>query len=162
MKKLILICGPAGIGKSTFSKGYIHDHPEEKVFVLAADEFRKQLYGGYDKFPPNKNMMYVYECMCDHANKLIKENDSVTILLDTTMLYDERRLYFVRNIKGVDFRSLTLLKLNDYSKCLERNRRREKAKWVPEDVILDMVASYKDPDEETKAHFNEVKEIYVD
>ena len=33
MKKLVLVCGPAAIGKSTWSKAYIGEHPEETVFT---------------------------------------------------------------------------------------------------------------------------------
>lgn len=162
MKKLILVCGPAGIGKSTWSKNYAATHPEEKVAVVAADDVRKDMYGGYDKFPPDGKMMHVYKEMVNRAHALAKENESISVILDTTMLYDERRLFFVRALKEFDFYSLTLLKLHDYNACLIRNKQRRKDKWVPENVILDMASHYCDPSMECAGKFNEVKEEYVD
>ena len=145
MKKLILVCGPAAIGKSTWSHGYERSHPDEKVVILSADEVRKELYGSYKSFPPNNNMMIVYEEM-----------------IDTTMLYDERRLYFRRHLTCFDHYTLILLKLHDYELCIKRNKMREEEKWVPEDVIRDMGKSYMDPSPDCVAHFDECKEIYVD
>ena len=58
MKKLMLVCGPAGIGKSTFCEAYRKEHPQEDVHVVAADEIRKAMYGGYDRFPPDHNMVF--------------------------------------------------------------------------------------------------------
>ncbi len=162
MKKLILVSGPAGIGKSTWSKKYKDTHPEEKVVVIAADDVRKDMYGGYDKFPPDGKMMHVYKEMVNRVHALAKKNESVSVILDTTMLYDERRLFFVDELKEFDFYSLTLLKLHDYKTCLIRNKQRRKDKWVPENVILDMAAHYYDPSPECAKKFNEVKEEYVD
>ncbi len=162
MKKLILVSGPAGIGKSTYCKKYAASHPDEKVVIIAADDTRKEMYGGYDKFPPDGNMMHVYERMIVKAANQAKENQDVTVIFDTTMLYDERRLFFVRNLPEFEHKELILLKLHDYSLCLKRNHERPKDKWVPDNIIMDMANHYEDPSENTKKHFVNVEEIYVD
>ncbi len=163
MRKLVLVCGPAGIGKSTFSKGYIESHPEENVEILAADDVRKDMYGSYQAFPPNKNMMIVYDKMIEIAHAEFEEHENLTMIFDTTMLYDERRMYFQRNLKDVvDSFEMYLLKLHDYSICLERNKKRPEEKWVPEEVIISMINGYTDPTEEVKSHFDVVKTVYVD
>lgn len=162
MKKLILVSGPAGIGKSTWSKNYASSHPEEKVIVIAADEIRKAMCGGYDKFPENNNMMLVYDEMIRVAKEAAESHKDVTILFDTTMLYDERRLYFRRQLQGFDEYELFLLKLHDYNQCLIRNKKRPMEKWVPEDVIKNMVRRYADPSPYCKLQFDHVEEIYVD
>ncbi len=162
VSKLILVCGPAAIGKSTFSNKYKQSNHEELVKVIAADEVRKDMYGGYDKFPPNHNMIYVYKEMIKRAEKCRTSFGNVTVIFDTTMLYDERRLYFVRHLNNFDYFELILLKLHDYSTCLKRNKMRPQNKWVPENIILDMISHYEDPSYECKEHFNEIKEIYVD
>lgn len=163
MKKLILVSGPAGIGKSTFCRNYQKEHPDEKVTVIAADEVRKGMFGGYDKFPEGGSMMVVYEKMIEMSSTLLKEgSSSTTIMLDTTMLYDERRTYFLRNIKGYDWSALYLLKVKDINTCLERNKMRPRDKWVPEHIVIDMHAKYMDPAEEVASMFNECKSIFVD
>ena len=73
MKKLILVCGPAAIGKSTWSNGYRNSHPDEKVVIISADDLRCELYGSYRNFPPNNNMMLVYNEMINRASKLAEE-----------------------------------------------------------------------------------------
>lgn len=162
MNTLVLVCGPAAIGKSTFCKRYAAEHPSEEFHIIAADEVRKELYGGYDKFPPNHNMMYVYTEMCRRANQAIEGKDGVTVAFDTTMLYDERRVYFARHLKSFDKKILICLKLHDYSICLIRNKSRPREKWVPETVIMDMANHYEDPSEECLRHFDEFHEYYVD
>ena len=162
MRKLIFVCGPAGIGKSTWSKNYCSSHPDEKVVIVAADEVRKDLCGGYDKFPPDGKMIHIYVEMVKRIHALTKENKDISVILDTTMLTDERRLYFRSELPEFDFYSLVLLKLHDYNTCLVRNKQRRKDKWVPESVIVDMASHYYDPKAETAAKFNEVKTEYVD
>lgn len=162
MKKLILVCGPAAIGKSTWSRQYQWEHPDEKVVILAADEIRKELYGSYRNFPPNHNMMIVYDEIIDRAKRYCEENESITVLVDTTMLYDERRIYFRRHLECFDSYHLVLLKLHDYEQCVVRNKMREEEKWVPEEVIRDMAKCYMDPSPDCIAHFDDWAEIYVD
>ena len=162
MNTIILVCGPAAIGKSTFCKRYAAEHPCKEFHIIAADDIRKELYGGYDKFPPNHNMMLVYEEMVRRANQYIEGKDDIVVALDTTMLYDERRLFFIRHLQSFDKKVLICLKLHDYSICLIRNKSRIKEKWVPENVILDMAAHYEDPSEECLRHFDEFHEYYVD
>ncbi len=162
MNTIVLVCGPAAIGKSTFCRRYAAEHPCGEFHIIAADDLRKELYGGYDKFPPNHNMMLVYEEMVNRAKKLIEGKDNVTVAFDTTMLYDERRIFFARHLQGFDKKVLICLRLHDYSICLVRNKSRIKEKWVPENVILDMAAHYEDPSEECLRHFDEFHEYYVD
>ena len=163
MKKLILVCGPAGIGKSTFCRRYRESHPDEIVAVVSADDTRCEMLGGYDKFPKGGNMMPVYDKMCAKAKALVAEHESVTVIFDTTNLTDKRRLFYMDRLGDVfDWFELIMLRLHDYSKCLERNARRIGARKVPEQVIRDMCDHYEDPTPETIARFNVYKEIYVD
>jgi tRNA uridine 5-carbamoylmethylation protein Kti12 len=148
MKKLLFISGPAGIGKSTYCRNYINEHPEEKCKIISSDEIRRGLTGSYKEFLPGK----------DNAAK----EDDVTVMLDTTMLFDERRVYFLDNISGYDYKELDLLKLHDYSICLKRNHERIQEKWVPEEVIQSMIDGYEDPSKEVSARFDQVKTIYLD
>lgn len=162
MNILVLVSGPAAIGKSTFCARYSRENPNKEFHVIAADDVRKELYGGYNMFPPQKNMMLVYEEMVRRAKELIKDKDGVTVAFDTTMLYDERRLFFVRHLQEFDRKILICLKLHDYSTCLIRNKSRIQQKWVPDDVIMDMAAHYEEPSTECLRHFDEYHEIFVD
>lgn len=153
MSKLILICGPAGIGKSTWCGRYCNAHPGESVFVLSADEFRKKLFGSYKQFPPNHNMKIIYDEMIRQARAILSAKENPTVILDTTMINDERRLYFVKQLMDFDERVLVLLRVKDVNILLEHNATRPEEKKVPVDVILDMNEHYYDPSPECLTYF---------
>jgi tRNA uridine 5-carbamoylmethylation protein Kti12 len=162
MKKLIFVCGPAGIGKSTFCQQYIEKHPSENVKIVSSDEERKRITGSYLLFPPNKDMRPVYSGMVKTAVSIFEANPDVTILLDSTMLNDERRAFFLKNLPLFDEYDLYLLKLHDWNACLVRNKMRQQEKWVPDYVIENMIKKYKDPQPELASKFKIVKTIYLD
>jgi tRNA uridine 5-carbamoylmethylation protein Kti12 len=162
MKKIVFVSGPAGIGKSTYCKGYIQAHPLEHIHVISSDETRKKICGSYRNFPPHNDMSIVYKTMIQDITKLYNENEDITILLDTTMLYNERRMFFYNSLPHFDETDLVLLKLHDYSVCYQRNKERIPEKWVPEEVISDMIARYEDPTPEVAQHFSHVDTVYLD
>ncbi len=162
MKKLVLVSGPAGIGKSTYCVKYMNAHPDEKSFIVAADEVRKDLCGDYDKFPPNRDMSIVYNEMINRIHKLAEEHQELIVLVDTTMLFDERRLFFVENLPEFNYRELVLLKLHDYNIAIARNASRVGPKHVPDEVVIDMIKNYFDPTPETLIHFDNYREVFLD
>lgn len=163
MKKVILICGPAGIGKSTLSKKYAAEHTDEKVYVIAADDCRCEICGAYNKFPKGGNMLPVYDLMVEKAKKIAEKENDVTVIFDTTSLTDQRRLFYVNKLEGIfDRFEIIMCRLHDYKKCLERNARRPKDRLVPEEVIISMIEHYDEPSEETLKHFDAKADIYLD
>jgi predicted kinase len=162
VRKIIFVCGPAGIGKSTYCRGYIATHPNEEVHIIASDEIRKGMTGSYLKFPPNHDMSLVYGAMCDVANAYYAKEANVTVMLDTTMLSDERRRFFLDRLAPFEEKDLVLLKLHNYQIIYERNKKRIPEKWVPEDVIGEMIASYVDPTPDFAKNFTHVSTVYLD
>lgn len=162
MKKLVLVAGPAGIGKSTFARNYVHSHPQENCFVISADEVRKSMCGSYKDFPPNHDMHPVYDEMVRLGKKYIEENESLTLIIDTTMLYNRLRLFWIDSLPGFDIRELYLIKVHDYELCLKRNKLRDEEKWVPEEVIASMASHYEDPNDEVKSKVDHIVVVYND
>ena len=162
MKKVIFVCGPAGIGKSMFCQRYVREHLQENVKIVSSDETRKAIFGGYDVFPGREKMTTVYDSMVKQVKDFFLQSDDLTIVLDTTLLYDGRRLYFLDSMPHFDRYEMYLLKLHDYSILFQRNKNRIKEKWVPDEVIASMVQSYKDPSPEVAARFNSIVTLYLD
>jgi predicted kinase len=166
MKKLILVAGPAGIGKSTYCQRYSEEHPSENVKIVSSDEIRRKITKSYRAFPTDKNgakdMTPVYLGMVKEARAINEVETNVTILLDTTMLHDDRRLFFINHLPHFDETDLYLLKLHNYDLCYIRNKKRIPEKWVPDEVIADMIKDYQDPAPEVAKRFHEVKTIYLD
>jgi len=163
MKKLILVAGPAGIGKSTYCRDYVSKHNEEDVHIVSSDETRRAMCGGYDKFPPHHDMSPIYQAMVKEAKSIAQGKEDVTVMIDMTLLYNERRMFFYHNLaESFDSFQLIMLKVHDYRLCLERNHKRIQEKWVPAETVLDMASHYEEPDEEVKSHFSPISEVYVD
>lgn len=156
MKRLILLAGLPGTGKSTFAKS----HFGKDVVIISSDEIRLKYTGSYAKMLDD--MSVVYQEMCDIANKIFKEREDVDVVLDTTMLNDARRNFFLDRIKGQDSTILYMLKVKDLNIILERNKKRSKDKWVPEATIHSMYERYSAPSEENKSRYTAIFEVFVD
>ena len=55
-----------------------------------------------------------------------------------------------------------MLKVKDIKTILDRNKKRAKDRWVPEDVIYSMNKRYNAPSEENKKRYSEINEVFVD
>jgi tRNA uridine 5-carbamoylmethylation protein Kti12 len=154
MKTLILLCGIPGSGKSSWARDYAKSHPD--TFICDTDETRKKITGSYLKFP--EHMEVIFDDLIAQANAAFaKGGANCTVIEDAAFLDNYRRLYFMKRIRGYDKAVLLLIKMKDYSICYERNRQREKEKWVPDSVISDMIKRYEDPTPEVRSYFSEVQ-----
>lgn len=162
MKKLVLLSGPAAIGKSHFAKRYIGSHPDERVTIVSSDEVRKRLCGSYRNFPPHKDMTTIYAAIIKEADDALAKDENATVIIDSTMLTDERRIFFLDGVKGYEEATIYMLKLHDYNECLARNKDRDPEKFVPEEVILDMIKHYSEPGPLVRSKVHAVIEQYLD
>ena len=156
MRKLILMAGVPGTGKSSWAYAYAKEHPN--TFVVDTDETRKEITGSYKIF--TKPVSIAHDAMIAKANKYLSENEDCTVIIDSTFLDDERRTYFLDRLKGYDFLEHVMIKFHDYSIVYRRNKERKKEKWVPEEVIDAMIAKYKDPSPEVAKRFDKITVEY--
>lgn len=154
MRKLILLAGLPGTGKSYYAKSI----QDENCHIISSDETRFSITHDYRIILEDMNV--VYDKMIDKTNELLATNDNITIVLDSTFLDDKRRNYFLDKIKGAEYIQLVMLKAN-IDTILRRNHKRPEEKWVPEDVILSMMERYKDPSLDNIYRYNFIKVVYV-
>jgi len=153
MKTLILMAGIPGSGKSTWCRKYQASHPA--THIVDTDETRKRLTGSYLIFP--ERMETIFDAMIEETNAIFAEAaGDCTVIEDSIFLDDYRRKYYMDRIKGYDRSVLFMIKMHDYSVCYRQNRMRPKEKWVPDDVIARMIASYRDPSPEVALLFDAV------
>jgi predicted kinase len=158
MKELIMLAGIPGSGKSTWARSYKKEHPA--TYIVDSDETRKKLMGSYLIFP--NDMHIIFDDMVKDANAILLKHPECTVILDSIFLDDYRRRYFMERIKGYDRSLLLLVKMHNYSACYRNNRMRIQEKWVPDHVIGEMIAEYRDPAPEVAALFDEVRTVYFD
>lgn len=154
MKTLILLAGIPGSGKSFWAKEYQKSHAN--VFVCDTDETRKKITGSYLKFP--EHMEVIFDDLIAQGNAYFAAAPGdCTVIEDAAFLDNYRRTYFMERLKGYDHSILLMIRMHDYSICFQRNKQREKEKWVPDSVIQDMIGRYEEASPELAARFDEVK-----
>ena len=152
-----MLAGIGGTGKSTYARSL---NSETNIHIISSDEIRVKLTGAYNKLL--KNMNIVYDDMIKKANDLLMKNNEITIILDSTFLDDERRNYFISRLKNYDVLELHMLKVHDEKTIYERNKKRIKEKWIPEDVIASMIKKYSYPSKDNISKYTMIKEVFVD
>ena len=157
MKRLIILAGIPGTGKSYFAKRELKGN---NLHIISSDEIRFQITHDYRKILPD--MYVVYNKMIELAYQLLAENEDITVVLDSTFLTDERRNYFLDRIQNADTIELILLKVHNEKLIFVRNHRRLRAKWVPEDVLVDMMKKYSFPSDENLKRYTSIRVVYTD
>lgn len=158
MRHLILMGGIPGSGKSTYSAKLIEG--KKNGFILNADDVRKEFTGSYAIMTEPTSL--VWDEVIRRANEYLAKHDECTLIIDSTFLTDERRKYYLERLENYDKLTHILIKFHDYSICYERNKLRDREKWVPEPVMDAMLESYKDPSPEIAKRFDEIKVVYKD
>ena len=152
MKKLILMAGVAGSGKSTWSHAYAEKHPN--THIIDTDAVRKSITGSFLVFP--EPVSKSWDEMIRQANEIFASEEECTVIIDSTFLTDERRLYFLDRLKGYDYLEHFMVKFHDYSAVYHNNKDRPREKWVPDEVIDRMIAQYQNPSPEVERLFNKI------
>ena len=150
MKTFILLAAVAGCGKSTWANNFKKDHPN--TFIVSSDELRKELGGDYQNFDHEKE---VCELFFSRIEGYAKEYEDVTVIADSTNVFNKYRLYYGKNIKGFDKKVLLILKKN-IDELLKQNLSRDKEKIVPEEVIHNMYRDFEEPSQEVIDCYDEV------
>lgn len=156
MKTLILMAGVPGTGKSTWAKRYAAEHPN--TFIIDTDETRKSITGSYKIFPDPVSISW--DEMIRRANEILAKEDDCTVIIDSTFLNDERRLYFLNRLKGYDRLEHFMVKFHDYSIVYQNNKNRPVDKWVPEDTIDTMIKAYQNPSPDVEKLFDKLSIEY--
>lgn len=157
MKKLVLLSGVAGSGKSTYIKKH---NPYPGSIILECDAYRKKVTGSF-KVMPKDTYKEVYDVVIKEANALKDQNKDIVLIIDSTFLTKERRNYFMERLKGFDEYELIIFHTSSPEINLKKNKMRSEEKRVPEDVVVQMWNSFETPDEEEKKLYNKINVIEI-
>ena len=149
MKKIVILSGVPGSGKSYFSKT-IKEIKGTHVYIISSDNLRKEMTGSQRNLSKEKEMWKIfYELPKVYAY----DNEALTIL-DATHIKSNYRLRVLESMKQYyDEVYLICFKL-DKELVFKQNGEREYP--VPDYVLENFYNEFEDPSEEEKKLFDRV------
>ena len=128
MKRLILLVGIPGSGKTTLAKKII----EKGFHCLSADPIREELYGNAAEQGDKEEVFRIFFERLEDA--LSKELD---IIVDNTNLNPRQRKPLLERAQKAGYTDIQLWLLDvPLDVCLKRNASRERV--VPDDIVANM------------------------
>lgn len=143
MRKVYILIGVAGSGKSTFSESL-----KETSVILSSDNIREELFGDLTHQSPEDHKK-VFELLHSRLKDELK-NGSKDIIYDATNLNRKKRVHLYKEIKAASkgaahVESVAFIKPLNYLYNIEENR--STAKQVGKENILRMYKSFTPPKE---------------
>lgn len=139
-KKVWIMCGAPGSGKSTFVKS----HLKENDLWISRDNIRFSLLSETDDYFAKEDE--VLETFFNQINTALKNPEIENIFVDASHLNAKARNVTVKSINKENIEELNCLHLNTpLAECLKRNENRTGRAFVPRGVIRRMFLSFTNP-----------------
>lgn len=146
-KKIFLLCGIPGSGKSTWVKKNVWG---DNAKIISRDEIRFSLLSDDDEYFEREHL--VWKMYVKQANEAILNDNIEDIILDATHLNEKSRSKIMKeiieNAKKKDCGIYTITMIVPLDIAQERNSHRTGRSHVPENVIENMALSFTLPKKE--------------
>lgn len=153
-KKVFLVAGPPGCGKSTWIRSQLTRGCE----WISRDNVRFAFLSDEDDYFAHEED--VFDTFINYINQTLEKDDVHTAYIDATHLNKRSRDKVLRKIRKDNIEELNCVCFNvPLAVCLSRNNLRAGRSRVPETAICNMYQSYRFPDK-TSENFNHI--IIVD
>lgn len=154
MKTLIMLSAFPASGKSTWAKNFKATH--DNVVILNSDDIRMEVTNGnYQDHTRQKEVWELFEKRIHEYGK----QDGVILILDALNDTNEVRLKYLATTPEFDKKVLILFPSN-LEKSIKLNNLRDPAVRVPEDVLVQLVNKFEEPNEEVYSLLNEIRYVY--
>lgn len=149
-KKLIVLSGIPGSGKSTYAQNYLSNHPN--TYIVASDQIRLELFGRVDDFSQEEMVWNKFEGLI-----IEKAKTHDTIIADSSATTNVRRLRWAEIFRNI-FATIELVYFDiPFSVCLERNEKRHLS--IPYDDMLIMKNAFEVPSLKVTKAFDKIIKI---
>jgi predicted kinase len=140
LKKLYLMCGPAGSGKTTWVKQ--HAHPGVSAHI-SRDRIRFSMVRENENYFSREDE--VFEEFCEQIKQALAAPWVDEVYVDATHLTAKAREKVLREIAHIKFELIAVVIEPPLEKVLEQNAKRTGRERVPDTVIKNMYNSFEHP-----------------
>ena len=132
---LIMLCGIAGAGKSTYANSL-----SKYYKIHSSDELREEMFGDVNENSKESNARLFTE-----LHKRIKDDlkNGIDVIYDATNINRKRRVAFLAELKNIPCHKTCILVIAPYYVCLLNNQKRTKK--VPDNAIKRMYMNFQPP-----------------
>lgn len=148
LKRLCLLSGAPGSGKSTWAHEYMKNHPE--IVYISRDEIRKEMLGENDRYFAKEKA--VFREYARRAKEALKD-ESKTVILDATHINFASVRKIITALNWEEEFSMICFNIS-LATLLRRNAQREGFARVPDKAIKDMLSRQDNP-------FEYCNDIYI-
>ena len=141
-KKVFLMCGVPGSGKSTWVEQRVKESPNNST-VISRDKIRFAILKENAEYFSKE--AEVWALFVHNAQSAIDNPSFTNIFIDATHLNEKARNKILDALNVNDCEIIPVYFQMPLHVCLERNRLRSGRAVVPDDVIKNMYRSYKSP-----------------
>lgn len=146
-KTLILMCGPAGCGKSSWVSKELESKPFSTTAYISRDSIRFALVAENEEYFSKEDE--VFGKFITMINTCLADSVTETIYVDATHLTEKARNKVLDKLNINRYGYIVDINVVAFDiplkTCLERNAQRLGRMRVPEDVIRNMYKCYKIP-----------------
>lgn len=136
-KKVYLMCGLPGSGKSTF----IHEYRQLTDAVISRDAIRFSIVKEDEEYFAKED--YVFKVFIKEINKALEDENAERVFIDATHLNPKARYKVTHKLNKENIDEINVIYFNvPIDECIRRNNLRTGRAVVPETAIRNMMKSY--------------------
>lgn len=137
-KRLVILCGVPGSGKSTWVRG----HLSKGDIYVSRDEIRYSIVSSDEDYFSHE--VEVYDKFVAEINENL--NKGLRVFADATHINWASRRKLIERIQDREFVDIDTYVFNTSLKlCIKRNNQRKGRECVPENVVRDMYSRFRHP-----------------
>lgn len=150
MKRLIVLTGVPGSGKSTWTKKFVAENPN--TYVVSSDAIRYELTGSYND---HSRQPEVWELFSKRIHEYAARGDGVNVILDALCDLNSLRIKYVKENPEFDEYTLVVFP-RTFEFVKEHNKMRPKENWVPDEILEALYKKYEKPSGEALGYYQKV------
>lgn len=153
-KRLLMLCGIAGSGKSTWAKEYIKDQKRQgkNIVRISRDEIRFSLVGENEEYFSKETQ--VFNTYIKNIRKYLEDDITDIVIADATHINANSRKKVLKKLNLSNVIVVAVVFETPVSRCIEQNELREGRECVPRIAIYNMRKHFTTPTYEEG--FNEI------